>query len=69
MCETGKHLVENIGRSGRYDGSRELIPVFHNPHRIGRPSPLVVALIFDYFVGCSLRPRRVGGRNQYPKDP
>ncbi len=41
---------ENIGRSGRYDGSRELIPVFHNPHRIGRPSSPAVAHTLEYLI-------------------
>ncbi len=36
-------FLENIDRRGYNDGSRELIPVFHNPHRKFRPSPSGVA--------------------------
>ncbi len=36
-------FLENIDRRSCNDGSRELIPVFHNPHRKCRPSPSVVA--------------------------
>ncbi len=51
MGETGKvfcpnflqPFLENIGRRSCNDGSREPIPVFHNPHRKCRPSFLAVA--------------------------
>ncbi len=33
------------------DGSRELIPIFHNPHRKGWPSSLTVARTQKYPVG------------------
>ncbi len=33
------------------DGSRELIPVFHNPHRKCLPSPEAVARNLEYFEG------------------
>ncbi len=35
-------FIENIDHN---DGSGELIPVFHDPQRNGRPSPLTLALI------------------------
>ncbi len=44
-------FLENIDRRSCNDGSRELIPVFHNPHRKRRPSPSAVALILEYFEG------------------
>ncbi len=39
-----KPFFENIDRRNCNDGSRELIPVFHNPHRKRRPSPSAVAM-------------------------
>ncbi len=39
-------LLENI------DKSRHLIPVLHNPHLKGRPSPSEVALTMEYLVGA-----------------
>ncbi len=33
------------------DGSLELIPVFHNPHRNGQLSPSAVAFALVYLVG------------------
>ncbi len=36
-------FLENIDRRSCNDGSRELIPAFHNPHRKCRPSPSAVA--------------------------
>ncbi len=44
-------LLENIDRRSCNGGSRELIPVFHNPHRKGRTSPSAVALTLKYLVG------------------
>ncbi len=44
-------LHENIDRRSCNDGSRELIPVFHNPHRKYRPSPSAVARSLEYLVG------------------
>ncbi len=41
-------FLENIDRRSRNDGSRELIPVFHNPHRKCRPSPSAVARTLEY---------------------
>ncbi len=35
-------FLETIDRRSCNDGSRELIPVFHNPHRKCRPSHLGV---------------------------
>ncbi len=32
-------LLENFSGNSCNDGSRELIPIFHNPHRKGRLSP------------------------------
>ncbi len=36
-------FLENVDRRSCNDGSRELIPVFQNPHRKCRPSPSAVA--------------------------
>ncbi len=44
-------FLENIDRRNRNVGSRELIPVFHNPHRKGRPSPSAVTRTLEYLVG------------------
>ncbi len=44
-------FLESIGRGSCNDGSRELIPVFHNPHRKGGPSPLAVDVTLEYIVG------------------
>ncbi len=55
MEEMGKDFLhfflENINRMSYNDGSRELIPVFLNPHRKGRPSPSAVARTLEYLVG------------------
>ncbi len=47
-------FLENIDRRSCNDGSRELIPVLHNPHRKYRPSPLAVALTLAYLEGGAL---------------
>ncbi len=44
-------LLENIDRRSCNDGSRELIPVFHNPHRKCRLSPSAVARTLEYLEG------------------
>ncbi len=44
-------FLENIDRRSRNDGSRELIPVFHNALRKCRPSFSVVARTLEYLVG------------------
>ncbi len=44
-------ILENIDRRSCNDGSRELIPVFHNPHRKCRPSPSAVVRTLEYFEG------------------
>ncbi len=44
-------FLENIDRRSCNDGSREVIPVFHNPHRKCRPSPSVVARTLEYLGG------------------
>ncbi len=41
-------FLENIDRRSCNDGSRELIPVFCNPHLKGRPSPSTVTRILEY---------------------
>ncbi len=59
MVEMGKFfcrsflqsVLKNINRISCNDGSRELIPVFHNPHRNVQPSPLAVARKLVYLVG------------------
>ncbi len=57
---TVQNLPNLLHRRSRNDASRELIPVLHNSHLKGRPSPPAVALILE----CPLRPRRVGGRKK-----
>ncbi len=44
-------FLENIDRRSCNDGSLELIPVFHNPHRKCRFSPWAVARTLEYLVG------------------
>ncbi len=44
-------FLESIDRRSCYDGSREHIPVFHNPHRKCRPSPPEVARMLEYLEG------------------
>ncbi len=44
-------FLENIHRRSCNDGSRELIPVFHNPHRKCRPFPSAVARTLEYLEG------------------
>ncbi len=44
-------LLENVDRMSFNDGSRERVPVFHNPHRKCRPSPSAVARTLEYLVG------------------
>ncbi len=44
-------LLENFDRRSCNDECRELIPVFHNRRRKGRPSPSVVARTFEYVDG------------------
>ncbi len=64
MGEMGKDIcpnflqpfLENIDRRSCNDGSRELIPIFHNPHLRRRLAP------WSNLKGCPLRPRRAGGR-------
>ncbi len=59
MGERGKYfcpnflqpLLENIDRRSCNDGSRELMPVFHNTRRKCRPSPSAVARTLEYLKG------------------
>ncbi len=59
MGEMGKNFcpnilqpfLENIDRRSCYDGGRELIPIFHIPHRKCRPSPSAVARTLEYLEG------------------
>ncbi len=44
-------FLENIDSGNRNDESRELIPVFHNPHRKCRPSPLAAVRTLEYLEG------------------
>ncbi len=46
-------FLDNIDSSNCNDGSRELVPVFHNPHRKGRPFPSAVVLTLEYLVGVT----------------
>ncbi len=50
---------ENIDKRSCNDGSRELIPVFHNPHRKCRSYP---SAPWGTFKQCDLRLRGAGGR-------
>ncbi len=61
-------FLENTDRRSYNDGGRELIPVFHNPHRKGRPSPSAVARTLEYRVGG---PSKAATRWRYlhPRDP
>ncbi len=44
-------FLENIDRRSCNDGSWQLIPIFHNPHRKCRPSPSAVARTLEYLAG------------------
>ncbi len=44
-------FLENIDRRSCNDGNRELIPIFHNPHRKCQPSPLAAARTLEYLEG------------------
>ncbi len=46
-------LPENVDRRSYNDGSRKLIPLFHDPHRKGRSSPPVVTPTLEYLLGLS----------------
>ncbi len=46
-------FLESIDRGSCNNGSRELIPVFHNPHRKCRPSPSALARTLEYLEGVS----------------
>ncbi len=43
LSKPSSTFFENIHRRRCNDGSRELIFIFHNPHRKSGPSPLAVA--------------------------
>ncbi len=45
-----RNLSKNIDKRSSTDRSRELFPVFHNPHRKGLPSSSAVALTLEYIV-------------------
>ncbi len=66
-------FLENIVRRRCNDGSRELIPVFHNPHRKCRPSPSAVDRTLEYLEGvppyAASSGRKKKSMDQYPKDP
>ncbi len=44
-------FLESIDRRSSNDGSRELIPVFHNPHQNCLTPPSAVAHTLEYHVG------------------
>ncbi len=46
-------FLENIDGRSCNDGSRELIPVFHNPHRKYQPSLSGVARTLECLVGVT----------------
>ncbi len=54
-------FLENIDGRSCNDGSRELIPVFHNPHQKSRPSPPALTSTLGYLVGV---PSKAGGRGK-----
>ncbi len=56
-------FLDNIDRRSCNDGSRELISVFHNPHRKCRPSPSAVARTLEYFEGVQEEGRTSEGGN------
>ncbi len=57
-------FLENIDRRSYNDGFRELIPVFHNPHRKTGPLLRWWLALRSTLYGCPLRPRRAGGRKK-----
>ncbi len=48
-------LLENFDRRSCNDGSRELIPIFDNPHRKDHPSPSAATRALGYLVGVPSR--------------
>ncbi len=44
-------FLENIDRRSCNDGSWQLIPIFHSPHRKCRPAPLEMARTLEYLEG------------------
>ncbi len=44
-------FLESFDRRSCNDGGRELIPIFHNPHRKCRPSSSAVAPTLEYLEG------------------
>ncbi len=46
-------ILENIEKRSRNDGSRELFPLLHNPHRKGRFSQLTMNITLMNRVGAS----------------
>ncbi len=81
MVEMGKDFCKNlieinlqkIDRRSRNDGSRELIRIFHNPHRKVRHSPPAVALTLQYLVGVPSKAASSGrekpNSNPHPLNP
>ncbi len=58
-------FLENIDRRSCNDGSRELIPVFHNSHQKCRPSPSAVDRTLEYLVGLPSKAATSGrGKNK-----
>ncbi len=57
-------FLENIARRSCNYGSRELIPVFHNPHRKCRPSPSVVARTLEYLEGVPSKATSIGRKEK-----
>ncbi len=51
-------FIKNIDRRSCNDGSRELIPGFHKPHRKGKTSPSAVALTSECLIGVPTREYR-----------
>ncbi len=51
-------FLENIDRKRCNDGSRELIPVYHNPQRKCRSTPSAVARTLQYQVRINIQKAR-----------
>ncbi len=48
-------LLENFDRRSCNDRNRELIPIFHNPHREGKHSPSAMVCILEYLAKISCK--------------
>ncbi len=77
MGEMGKDFYPNflqpflkkIDRMSYNDGNRELIPIFHSPHRKCRPSLSAAARTLEYLEGHVEWGQGKTSSDQYPKGP